>query len=226
MAICSFFYHVFDNLVWCNNVGVIGEYFVGEIKLKNTKNLFSLMRNVIKLVMDFYKFKSLYLINRKNEEEVYEAFEKRVENFKAEIHNRMLTQTLEVRVKLRMKVLDIVHSFLRISMLLYSLRLEPFYSNLHPIFTGLCGMAHSIIALYKVLLEDSGDQVKGFTSTLKIEKNMSSNKKKKQSLEFIIREEEEDVKVKILDEAYFNNYYVDFNKDYPTEPKKVIYFNN
>jgi hypothetical protein len=211
MCISSFFYHIFDNLVWASNIGLMSEYLVGEIKFKNTKNLFSLFRNLIKIVMDFYKFQSLYSINSKNEEEVLEVFDNKVENFKTEIHNRIVTQTLQIRHKLRHKILDLGHSFLRINMLLYQLRLEPFYSNLHPIFIGLCGMIHSIISLYKNISEikypsDTGKMKDGrqrSTLDMMVEDNIVS-------------------KGKIFEKDYFENYYLDFNKDYPTEPSKVI----
>ena len=209
MSLSSFFYHIFDNFVWSNNVGIMGEYFVGEIKHKNLKNFFSLLRNLIKIVLDFYKFKSLYYINRQNEEEVSEAFDKRVENYQAEIYNKILTHTVEVRVKLRKKILDIVHSFLRISMLLYSLRAEPFYSNLHPIFIGFCGMTHSIISLYKVFQNlDKNEQPERHKSTLHV----------------LVDENERNIKQKmIFDEDFFENYYIDYNKDYHLDPKKIIY---
>jgi hypothetical protein len=208
MSLSSFFYHIFDNLVWSNNVGLIGEYFVGDIKLKNAKNLFSLLRNIIKIIMDFYKFKSLYYLNKKNEEEVSEVFEKRVENFQTEINNKVLKQTLEIRSKLRNKILDLFHSFLRINMLLYSLRLDPAYSQLHPIFIGLCGMLHSIISLYKIFVESNNMPI-------------NNNKEKKSTLHILI-EENEFKKEKIFDKNYFDDYYLDFNKDFPVDPKNII----
>jgi hypothetical protein len=220
--------------VWGANVGVISEYFVGDIKLKNTKNMFSLLRNLIKIIMDFNKFKHLYEINSKNEEEVIEAFEKRVENFQTDSHKKMLMQTIKIRAKLRIKFLDIAHSFLRICMCIYSLKIEPFYSNLHPIFTSFCGVIHSIISLYKVLIDVETSQPLG--SFKKI--NNTKGKNRRMSLEQIINEIDEtstDTK-KILEDNYFDNYYVDFNKDFPVHPnnsilknvehKLVNYFNN
>jgi hypothetical protein len=209
MSLSSFFYHIFDNFVWSNNVGVMGEYFVGDIKHKSLKNFFSLLRNLIKIVLDFYKFKSLYSINRQNEEEVSEVFDKRVENYHTEMYNKMLTHTVEVRVKLRKKILDILHSFLRISMILYSLRTEPFYSNLHPIFIGLCGMIHSIISLYKKFQHlGKNKQIEHHRSTLHV----------------LVDENEVIAKRKmIFDEDFFENYYIDYNKDYHIDPKKIIY---
>jgi hypothetical protein len=209
MSISSFFYHIFDNLVWASNTGLLTEYLVGEIKFKNTKNLFSLFRNLIKIVMDFYKFKSLYFINSKNEEEVLQVFDNKVENFKTEIHNRLVTETLKIRYKLRYKVLDLVHSFLRINMLLYSLKIEPFYSNLHPIFIGLCGMLHSIISMYKNITDYKDD-----SNEKGVERNTSI-------LDIIINDNIVN-KGKIFEPNYFETYYIDFNKDYPMDPEKVI----
>lgn len=229
MHLSSMFYHIFDNLVWSSNVGVISEYFVGDIKLKNTKNSFSLLRNLIKIVMDINKFKSLYVVNKKNEEEVYEEFEKNVENFKTHLHSKLLTQMIEVRGKLRRKVLDIIHSTLRICMLIYSLKFEPFYSNLHPILAGFCGMVHSVISLYKVLYDNkdcisSTSTFKKTLSGLGRGKTFEKGKmKKRKSLEEIIDEMDEvNNETTILDYNYFINYYVDFNKDFPTDPRDII----
>jgi hypothetical protein len=218
MSLSSFFYHIFDNLVWTSSVGLISEYLIGDIKLKNTKNLFSLFRNLIKIIMDFYKFKSLYFINSKNEEEVLEVFDNKVENFKTEAHNRIVTQTLQIRLKLRLKILDLVHSFLRINMLLYSLRIEPFYSNLHPIFIGLCGMTHSLISIYKSITVIN--ESRHFNSSKNEEKNNKS------TLDMIMEDNVVLNKQRIFEKDYFDNYYLDFNKDYPTEPSKVLAFND
>jgi hypothetical protein len=224
MNLSSMFYHIFDNLVWGSNVGIWSEYLAAEIKLKNTKNSFSLIRNLIKIVLDFYKFKSLYFINRKNEEEVFEAFEKRVEQFKPEVHNKMLIQHMEVRARLRIKVIEVVHSFLRICMLVYSLKIDPFYSNLHPIFAGFCGMLHSFLSLYKALYDpvDTGKQI---GSKVKSENDIKKHNKTKsrRSLEMIISEiDEYQTYERLLDEEYFKDYYLDFNKDYPENPKNLL----
>jgi hypothetical protein len=47
---------------------------------------------------------------------------------------------------------------------------------------------------------------------------------KKKSLEDVIHELDEtpDGSTNILDDNYFNNYYIDFNKDFPTDPKEII----
>jgi hypothetical protein len=221
MCMSSFFYHVFDNLVWFNNVGLMSEYFVGDIKLKNAKNLFSLLRNIIKIVLDILKFNYLYYLDKQNEEEVFEIFEQPVENFKPDdLDNKILKQALEIRAKYRAKLLDIIHSFLRICTLLYSLRLEPFYSNVHPIFTNFCGMAQSIIALYKALFVKNKD-IKEFEYAHNDEMKKG---KKKSNLQAILRDEdhENDHGKLLMENSYFENYYIDFNKDFPTEPKEVL----
>ena len=237
MAISSFFYHLFDNLLWASNLGLLSEYLVGEIKIKNTKNVFSLLRNIIKIFMDIIKFKDLFYINKKNEEEVYEVFEKRVENFESNIYDKVLVYTLEVRKKLRTKLFDIVHSFLRICMLLFSLKLEPFYSNLHPIFIGFCGSVHSIIALYKSLQEPELNEEEKLKNKKKNEKeNVNNNNnsqdikplpklRKRKSILMILDEDDENhnnSKINIFSDGYFKDYYIDFNKDYPTDPTQVL----
>lgn len=236
MAISSFFYHLFDNLLWASNLGLLSEYLVGEIKIKNTKNFFSLLRNIIKIFMDIHKFKDLYSINKKNEEEVYEVFEKRVENFESNIYDKVLIYTLEIRKKLRIKLFDIIHSFLRLCMILFSLKLEPFYSNLHPIYIGFCGSVHSIISLYKTLQDPDFNEEEKLKNKKQMEKqkynksNLESGElkakiPKRKSLLLILDENDENqnkFKHNIFSSGYFKNYYIDFNKDFPIDPKHVL----
>jgi hypothetical protein len=223
MSLSSMFYHIFDNLVWGSNVGLISEYLVGEIKLKNTKNIFSLLRNLIKIIMDIYKFQNMVEINSQNEEEVHEAFEKNVENFQTDAHKKLLIQTIELRSKIRNKLLDIIHSFLRSIMLIYSIKIEPFYSNVHPIFNGLCGMIHSIISLYKILFDVETQNAFGSNLNILNKNFKQPGKKKRKSLEEIIYEIEETSEKSIFKDNYFENYYVDFNKDFPTYCKDSLF---
>lgn len=223
MSLSALFYHFFDNLVWANNVGVMGEYFVGDIKLKNTKNTFSLLRNIIKIILDIYKFQSLHYINKQNEEEVFEAFDYRVENFQPDIHIQILNATIEIRAKLRFKLLDIVHSFLRIVTLVFSLRIEPFYSNVHPMFSNFCGMLQSIITLFKALINPDADKILPLRRSMSQGKMAIPNKKRSNNLQMAILEADARIPSNILlEENYFQNYYIDFNKDYPVLPQNVI----
>jgi hypothetical protein len=221
MSISSMFYHLIDNLVWGWNVGLMSEYLVGDIKLKSAKNVFSLIRNIIKILLDVYKFNSLAELNSKNKEEVYEMFERRVENFQTNLHKKLLEETIYYRYKMRIKILDILHSFFRICMLLYSIKLEPFYSNLHPIFIGLCGSLNAVISLYKAIFQSQKEPFK-FQEDKSRNTIDKSKVKKRRSLEDILSEMEEIPENNILEDHYFDNYYVDFNKDYPTNPKEIV----
>jgi len=223
MSLSSMFYHIFDNLVWGSNVGLISEYLVGEIKLKNTKNMFSLLRNLVKIIMDIYKFQNLVEINSHNEEEVRQAFEKNIENFQTDAHKKLLIETIELRSKIRNKLLDIIHSFLRCIMLIYSLKIEPFYSNVHPIFNGLCGMMHSIISLYKIFFDVETRNALGSNLNFLNKNTLQGKKNRKKSLEDIIYEIEETNENTIFKDNYFENYYTDFNKDFPTNCKDSLY---
>jgi len=247
MALSSFFYHLFDNLLWASNLSLLSEYLVGEIKIKNTKNFFSLLRNIIKIFMDINKFFDLFYISKKNEEEIYEIFEKQVENFESNIYDKILVYTLEIRKKLRIKILDIIHSFLRICMLLFSLKLEPFYSNLHPIFIGFCGSFHSIISLYKTLQEPDLNEEEKLKIKKKLEKEknnknfykkgilndnseeLNKNIPKRKSLILMLDEDDEDQRNRknnnIFSDGYFKDYYIDFNKDFPMQPSGILKIN-
>ncbi len=205
--ICLFglIYHILDNIVWAANTGIIDEFLLGEIRWKMSKNFFSLIRNMIKLIMDVLKIRKYISHDRYNEEEILTEFNKEISNVNRHSHCNIIKQTLENRVKIRMKSIDIAHSSLRICMLSYNLKIEPFYSVSHPVYIAFFGVLHASISIYKQLSKNS-DLRNSFSIYGFIEKGKNSG-----SLEKLLidnRDEEE-----LFSDDYFDNYYIDFNKD-------------
>jgi hypothetical protein len=220
------FYHFLDNLVWASNVGIINRIITGEIKWKTPKNIFSLIRTVIKLATDLIDFRDCYYdswINNENE----------VIN---ENYTKILEQTIKNRSKLRMKSLTIIRSLLKIVTLLYSMKFSPIIKYFHPIIVALCGIIYSCISIVKSYLSTSDNQKKilqhiktsndnlqetggGGASSRKIIKNFV--RRNSQSFELAIIERKPNHRV-LYDEHYFENYYLDFNKDFPIVPELVL----
>lgn len=130
MNLFSLFYHFLDNFVWYVNLGLIDEYILG-ISLKTIKRLFSLLRLIIKLLVDFLKLKNF----NKNKsrissyQRIYMAFFTEDEK-KAKIH------------------FSVIHSLMRCVLLLTSLRVPPF-SLFNPLVIDFIGVLHSLISFYK-----------------------------------------------------------------------------
>ena len=204
LCLSSFFYHIMDNLVWAANTGIIDEFLLGEIKWKLSKNFFSYIRNWIKITMDCIKLRKYISYDRYNEEEILNKFNKEMSKFKVQSDYNIIAHALKNRAKIRMKSINIMHSALRIYMLSYNLKIDPLYRLTHPIFIGFLGVIHASISIYKNLSKSD------FTNTYSIygfsERNVSS-------LEKLLIDEKSDYYY-ILEEDYFDNYYIDFNKDF------------
>jgi len=228
-SLSSFFYHLFDNILWASNLGLVSEYLIGDIKIKNIKNIFSLLRNILKIIADFIKFKHFYCLEKQNENKI-EMLNEKYNRDNKDIFDNLLKDTFEIRKKLRAKQFDLIHSCLRVCMLLSSLRLEPFYSNLHPIFIGICGSIHSIIALYKTLQDPELNEEEKLKETKNKEKYENGNFKKlkraSSSLSMLVGQSDYNnnpkLKENFYSEDFFKDYYIDFNKDFPMDPKSVL----
>jgi hypothetical protein len=228
------FYHFLDNLVWASNVGMINRIITGEIGWKTSKNFFSLIRQLIKLITNLIDFKTYYYsswINNNNE-------------IKNEDYEKILNETIKNRSKLRMKTLDIIHSLLKLCTLFYSMKLEPVYSFLHPIIVSFCGILYCLISLFKIYFKTEDDQRKMLKDYKKSNENLfkstsnlnglysgynnnstSSNLQRlggrRKSFECSLLEHTPNQKI-LFDERYFYNYYIDFNKDFPTASELVL----
>jgi len=190
-CIAGSFYHILDNINWASNIGIIDDYLTEEIQWRTSKNFFNLLRKSFRLIGDIYKIVNYSLSLRKINIKL--RTEKDDDN--------LLTISLEIRSKIGYKMLSFISSILRILMILYSLKLEPYYSNIHPIYTGLCGFLYSILAMIKQLIKHKTDDL------IKYEKGAKRVKTEEQLYEeFVVNNKH------MLDDQYFMHYYIDFNK--------------
>jgi hypothetical protein len=230
------FYHLLDNLVWASNVGIMNRIISGELKWKTSKNFFSLLKTLIKLTTNILNFKECF----------YKEFH--VEN-----SENLFQETLKNRSRLRMISLNIFHTIIKLITLFFSLKIEPFYSLLHPVIVSLCGILYCVISIYKVYEKNKEFQYKMLknyrrssaqlvfngrnnlrTQSYK-EKSLNQNTpnvhlKRIKSFEYSLLERQPNQRL-LEDEDYFEHYYIDFNKDYPIMPKNVLkedtyYFHN
>lgn len=226
------FQHFLDNLVWASNVGMINPIITGELGWKTFKYFFNILKTSIKLVTNLINFKFYYYnswINNENE-------------IKNENYEKLLNETFKNRSKLREITVDIVQSILKIITLIFSLKLEPIYSYLHPIIVSLCGIVYSVLSLIKIFIETDEDQKK-IVKTFKgsFENNSTNNisglnnlnciskpanlnplSRCRRSSLFELSLVERAPNHKLFDENYFDNYYIDFNKDFPLVPEMVL----
>jgi hypothetical protein len=210
-----------DNLVWASNVGMINPIISGDLNWKTSKNFFSIIRTLIKLATSIIDFKIFY-VNSKLKNENTEDKE-------------VLDETFKNRSKLRIITVDILHLLLKIIVSLNSLKLEPFYSFLHPITVSLCGIIACIISLFKIYYKTSETEkklLKNFKDSQGIpyfssqdlkglaQHSSLSNCCLKSTFELCLLERAPNSR--LFEECYFKNYYIDFNKDFPTDPNKVL----
>jgi hypothetical protein len=230
----SCFQHFLDNLVWASNVGMLNRIITGELGWKTFKNFFDLLKSTIKLLTKLMDFKFYYYnswINNENE----------IKNVNYE---KILNETFKNRSKLREITMDIIQSILKIMTLIFSLKLEPLYSYLHPIIISLCKVVSCFISLIKIFIETDEDQKKMMkifrgsfdnTSTSNIAglsvfssnlnnkpSSLNPSARYRRSSLFEISLVERAPNHKIFDENYFENYYIDFNKDFPLVPEMVL----
>jgi hypothetical protein len=224
------FYHFLDNLVWASNVGMINRIITGELRWKTPKNLFSLIRTGIKLATDLIDFKCCYYsswINNENE----------VIN---EDYTKILEETIKNRSKLRMKSLTIIRSLLKMITLLYSLKFTPVIKYIPPIIIALCGVIYSCISVLKSYLSTSDNQKKMLINIKKSNEHIdelqfrrsetprggsliiqTGRRKTQRSFELTLIDRKPNHRI-LTDEHYFENYYLDFNKDFPIVPELVL----
>jgi hypothetical protein len=221
-CLASCFYHFLDSLVWASNVGIINQMFTGEIRWKTSKNFFSLIKTLIKFTTNLLDFKTCYYLSNLNENVKQDDYEN-------------LNKTIKSRSKLRMKFLGLVRSVLKIITQLYSLKFQPISSNLHPIVVALCGIIHCVLSLLKNYLKTYDNHIKLLQNTTKpnmkseiiIRKGLTPSKSKafmrrnSDSFELSLLERQPNKRI-LNDPEYFDDYYLDFNKDYALDPDKII----
>lgn len=224
------FYHFLDNLVWASNVGMINRIISGDLGWKTSKNFFSLTKTLIKLVTSLINFKHCYYNSWMNEEN----------EIKNENYEKILNKTFKNRSKLRKISIDIIHALLKLVTLFYSLKFGPVYSILHPIIVSLCGILYCVISLFKIYYKTSTENkkllknIKGSLENTNANTNnnliqykstnnligLSQNYHHRSSFELSLMDRAPNCR--LFHENYFENYYIDFNKDFPIVPEMVL----
>lgn len=143
IALTGCFYHFLDNLVWASNMGMINRVFSGDINWKTSKNFFSIIRTLIKLYSAFMEFKNCY----------YNSWIKNDSEIINENYEKIINETMKNRSKLRMLTVEIFELLLKMTTLMYSSKIQPFYSFLHPIIVSFCGILFFAISLFKIYLK-------------------------------------------------------------------------
>ena len=207
MCLSSLFYHVMDNVVWAVNVSIIDEYIIGEIRWNMTMKFFALIRKILLLIVDVIKM-GKYIDKEIKLKENHKNLENENDH---NIDLSLLNQNFVLMAKLRMKFLDLIQSACRICMLSYSLRLEPFFSYTHPVYSSFCGIIYSGISIFQHYIKASD-----FNNMFKVHKTnfrpaKTSLTRSNRSLERILIDVRN--KGEILKQNYFDNYFIDFNKD-------------
>ena len=145
MHSCSFFYYLMDNLVFYSNIGLISENNM-FISLKNIKQYFSLLRNIIKMYVDIRKY---FVLTSK----MTILLEKINLSSKQDKEKDLLDSIIKMRSSLLYLKLCIIHNFIRIVIILCSLKIWPFFNLIHPIFASFLGLIHAFITFYKEILD-------------------------------------------------------------------------
>lgn len=154
MYLSSFFYYILDNLVFYFNIGLLSEHSVNflGIKIKDIKNLFSLTRNLIKIIYDLELLK-----RRKAELDQFVELIK-IESIKNDKESDCkLKSILFIKNQINMCKLGVCHNIIRIVICLSSLKCYPINQLIHPIFAKFLGLIHCIITFYKEISELSGN---------------------------------------------------------------------
>lgn len=221
----SCFYHFLDNLVWASNVGMISRIITGNLNWKTSKNFFSLLKNFIKIITNFIDLKECL-------QATFETSEKDLIDLDDE---KILNEMLKNRSTIRTISLDIIQLLIKLTTLSHSLKVFPFYSDLHPIFISLLGIVYSLISIFKLYYKNKEVQKKMLRCLKKSNEYLSCNQVNSmsqnnlaqnhftriKSFECSLLDKQPNHRL-ICDENYFDNYYVDFNTDYPTTTENVL----
>jgi hypothetical protein len=185
---CSFGYYLFDNLVWFAKMDFIaGNDPLFHLKYKPLKNVFSLAKTVMELVI------SLYNIVRKEQEEIevrvkLRKYEDKLVEPDAEWYV-LVRNLIILRRQCRFYMVEFTIYALRFVLLTSALRLVG-HSVLHPIFVSLCGlfMAATVVFksmkgkkdFYKLTIEDVVAKKKSQQTMLIAKENVDSIERQQQ----------------------------------------------
>lgn len=53
-SVCSFNYYLFDNIVWFTQIGIINKFIISHFKWKKLKDMFSLWKTILEIIISIY----------------------------------------------------------------------------------------------------------------------------------------------------------------------------
>lgn len=53
-SVCSFNYYLFDNIVWFTQIGIINKFIISHFKWKKFKDIFSLWKTILEIIISIY----------------------------------------------------------------------------------------------------------------------------------------------------------------------------
>lgn len=121
-TVCSFFYHVLDNMVWLTQIGFASPFFLKSIRWKSTKDGFSLMRLFFDIAICGLDVYAGYKKEAKNFSKL-RKLPNEIVKFDSDAYHCVRNLIIQRR-KRRYQELQIFLNVLRVFMLVYSLKLK------------------------------------------------------------------------------------------------------
>lgn len=154
LSFCALFYYLLDNLVFYSNIGMITENYFTNLSLKSLKQTFSLIRNILKSILDVKKFFILRNLETELKEEINKINNFNLSKYEEEKQKSFfLVKIKEIRSKLVQVKICILHNIIRIIIILCSLKVDSIFFFVDPIIHNLLGVIHSLISFYKEICE-------------------------------------------------------------------------
>lgn len=141
------FYYIFDNIVWVAEAGVINKYISDpRWKWENAKNVFSLIRYFLLVVITLLKRKK---INQKEKLCRETLIRRQLPIDHGNEGEGLMNQLNIIRHKWRFNMLTLIKNILRIFMLYRAIKL-PGYIRISMIFHDVCGISSYALGVAKI----------------------------------------------------------------------------
>jgi len=145
-SVCSYFYFLFDNIVWLVSIGFIDKFIIHHVKWKKMKDFFSLWKTIFEVISSIYVVK-LALQKEKILKQKLSAYNGRTVKPDTNGYAIMRQLILTMR-KRRFQQIEIFIYSMRFIMLVSSLKLVG-HRYLDPIFVSICGLLQAISVVFK-----------------------------------------------------------------------------
>ena len=165
---CSFIYYLTDNIVYLANLDLVSAfvpYLNKKLKWKQIKNIFSLTKTVLEVIIAIYSV----VLKRREESNLNEKLNKcnnTTIQWNSEA-NVLIRNIIGVRTETNLHLVDASINIMRMFMLVSSLKI-PGHQYLDPIFVAICGLGQAFANvvkgmrgkkdIYKLTIEDIEQQ--------------------------------------------------------------------